>query len=941
MKVIAYNELDTKGVSKQYAKVVRMLENEDFRSAEVKKISGNSLYRAKLDYTNRLLFKLVKYRHAVYALILEIIRNHNYAGSKFLNGAAVNEEKLKDVLDTASLKEKDFSPITYINDKNSNFNVLDKILSFDDVQNEVFNLRTPIIIIGSAGSGKTVLTLEKLKHLHGDGLYVTLSPYLVENSRNLYYSNYYVNDKQNIDFLSFREFIETIKIPAGKEISVESFNEWFLRNKANFKIKDSHKIYEEFNGVLSGSTVNAQYLTKEEYLSKGIKQSIFNNFEREEVYNIFERYLKFLSMSEFYDTNIISYDYLKLCSPKYDFVIVDEVQDLTASQLNLIIKSLKNVHNFILCGDSNQIVHPNFFSWATVKTLFYEKKTYEPKKLIRVLNKNFRNSPEVTNISNDLLLLKNRRFGSIDKESNFLVNSSLSNSGSIELLKNSPAIKAKLNNNTASSTKYAVIVMRNEDKAEASKFFKTPLIFSIQEAKGLEYENIILYNFVSANAKEFTQITEGVSKEDLKKELKYARNRNKADKTLETYKFYINSLYVAFTRAVKNLFIIENNRKHNLLELLGLIDFSDQTNVKKQESNSDDWKREAHRLELQGKKEQADAIKRKILKTIDVPWDVLTYESLPDKITEAFNPERYNNQVKMLIFEYAVIYHVPYLIDRLIEFKFNRAKRADIEIRNIQRKYYSEYTAKNYNNLNQKINKYGIDFRNKINQTPLMIATEHGKVDLIKSLIKNDADISLRDSVGRQAQHIALRKAFTDSKYAENVLAEVYRLLETSSFKVKVHDKMIKIDNRCMPFFIFNLMFSAQVELMKNKIDYDVPAFQAGDFVKALAAFPESIMPAYRKKRSYISSILSGNELMKTTGSGYNRKIFLRIRTGYYMINPILEIDVNDKWVNAYELMQMEHYKSSSISIHKRVMEFLETRKKDITEHLEMITNYG
>ena len=63
------------------------------------------------------------------------------------------------------------------------------------------------------------------------------------------------------------------------------------------------------------------------------------------------------------------------------------------------------------------------------------------------------------------------------------MDSSLSNSGSIELLKNTPTVKTKLNSNTAVSTKYAVVVMRDEDKSEASKFFKTPLIFSVQEAK--------------------------------------------------------------------------------------------------------------------------------------------------------------------------------------------------------------------------------------------------------------------------------------------------------------------------------------------------------------------------------------------------------------------------------------------------------------------------
>jgi hypothetical protein len=66
----------------------------------------------------------------------------------------------------------------YVNQKLRHFHLLDRILSFDDAQNEVFGLRPPLILVGSAGSGKTVLTLEKLKQLSGDVLYVTLSPYL-------------------------------------------------------------------------------------------------------------------------------------------------------------------------------------------------------------------------------------------------------------------------------------------------------------------------------------------------------------------------------------------------------------------------------------------------------------------------------------------------------------------------------------------------------------------------------------------------------------------------------------------------------------------------------------------------------------------------------------------------------------------------------------------
>jgi len=926
MKTLIYNELETAGVVKQYNKVVRMLENDDFRSAEVKKLTNGSLYRAKLDYTNRLLFKIVNYENVSYALLLEVIHNHQYDKSRFLNGSVIDELKLTSIINPEEINRKSIPDIPFINFKNRHFNILDKILSFDEIQNDVFNVRTPLILIGSAGSGKTVLTLEKLKHLHGEGLYITLSAFLTENSRNLYYSNNYLNEKQKIDFLSFSEFLETLKVPHGKQITSKIFDGWFQQNKASCKIKDTHKLFEEFNGVITGSTVNKAFLSLEEYLNLGIRQSIFLKHERKDVYEIFKRYEKYLKTSNYYDSNIIAHEYLKNCPVKYDFIIIDEVQDLTNCQLNLIMKSLKNSSNFIMCGDSNQIVHPNFFAWSSVKTMLYNKKTQAPAKLIRVLNTNYRNSPEVTELANRLLLIKNSRFGSIDKESNYLVNSIQDNRGSIELLNDTNAVKSKLDKSTSKSTKYAVIVMREEHKQAAKKFFHTPLVFSIQEAKGLEYDNIIIYNFISQASKEFTEITEGISIKELDKELKFSRAKSKADKSLETYKFYVNSLYVAITRSVKNLYIIESNRKHNLLHLLGLVDFKEHTKIKNQVSDTEEWKKEARRLELQGKNEQADAIRHTILGTQDVPWNVLTHDNLNKLEIDAFNPNRFNKNAKTQIFEFATMYHVPYIINNLSEHNLKRAdKDQNDEIIEVKKKYYSDYRAKNFNNINDRIKKYGVDFRNQLNQTPLMIATEEGRVDLVKSLIKHGANIKNRDSIGMQALHIALRQAYNDSEYSLNVLGHIYKNIETSSFKVKVFDKMIKIDNSQMTYFIFNLMLSAQVVLMREKIDYNIPAFESGDIMNALESFPEFIMPEYRKKRRYISSVLAANEVNKQRG--YNRRLFFRVRQGYYMINPVLEIEVEGEWVNAYTLMQMDHYNSSSVHIHSNLMEFLEKAK--------------
>ena len=141
-------------------------------------------------------------------------------------------------------------------------------------QKDIFNLRTPLIIIGSAGSGKTMLTLEKMKECTGDILYVTHSPYLVEHSRNLYYANGYENEEQNLDFLSYHEFIETIKVPDGKEINFNLFSSWFNRHK-NKSFNDANKLYEEFKGVITGTIIDKKHLSLDDYCNLGIKQSIF------------------------------------------------------------------------------------------------------------------------------------------------------------------------------------------------------------------------------------------------------------------------------------------------------------------------------------------------------------------------------------------------------------------------------------------------------------------------------------------------------------------------------------------------------------------------------------------------------------------------------------------------------------------------------------------
>lgn len=532
---------------------------------------------------------------------------------------------------------------------------------------------------------------------------------------------------------------------------------------------------------------------------------------------MFEKYLQFLKESNLYDINIISHQWMPLVKPNYDFIIVDEVQDLTTVHLHLILKSLKKPENFILCGDSNQIVHPNFFSWSSVKTYLYKSELRG--KEINILKTNYRNAPAVTALANKLLKIKTSRFGAIDKESAYLVNSISKRNGEVVFLQSNDKVKAELNQNTKGSTKFAVIVMRNEDKAEARKIFKTPLLFSIHEAKGLEYDNIILVNFISNNHKEFREITEGVNPADIidGEGIKFSRGKDKTDKSLEVYKFYINSLYVAVTRAVENLYLLEVSPKHKILKLLDLVETRDQLGIKEQKSSMEDWKQEANKLEKQGKKEQADEIRNNLLKVQPTPWTPLLKENLQKLKSEALDPDNYNKKAKDLLFHYSLVYNDTEIIDELVAHKYRRAENPEKERNSLFRKYYAHYKTDNIKILTGNINKYGINYRDEFNLTPLLAAVYSGSVKLIRFLQENGADNTVLDNEGKNALQVALNKSYFSSSYAVNELGSIYKYILTDSIKVKVDDRMIKIDNHKIEYFLLNYMIALQSVLIKNK----------------------------------------------------------------------------------------------------------------------------
>jgi hypothetical protein len=881
MKTLRYNDLETHGLTRQLAKVEKQLAAGNFKSADVKKMRNTGYYRAKLDREARLLFQLARYGKETIALLLEVIPNHEYDKSKFLRGGEVRESDFTSVAEPES-EDEDAPTMRYVNPKARRFHLLDKVISLDGDQEEIYNLPAPLIIIGSAGSGKTALTLEKMKTYRGSVAYVSLSDYLVRNSRELYYANGYENDHQEVDFLSFNEYLKGIRVPQGRELDYRTFERWYQRKyHQRFKFKDPYKVFEEFRGVLTGSVTETAYLSRAEYLDLGIKQSIFPASERETVYDLFEKYLGLVGEEgEYYDPNIIAYGYLDQVETKYDFLVVDEVQDITNVQLLLLTRSLATPGNFILSGDSNQIVHPNFFSWSKIKTLFFNQELRGS--ALRILKTNYRNSRGITKLSNDLLKIKNSRFGSIDRESTYLINTVANTEGEINFLKYDQKLLKDLNRRTESSAKFAVLVMDKDQKARVSSVLKTPLIFTIQEAKGLEYENIILLNFISDYDETFREITRGVTPADLADDqLRYARAKDKSNKEQEAYKFYINSLYVAFTRAVKNIYLVETTTKHDLLRLLGVVTQKDKVNIAVQSSTDEEWLDEADRLEQQGKTEQAAAIRARLRGEEFIGAEEA--EQLAERIFA--KPDEADRRDMERLLKFAKSRYRVDLIHRLdAEANFGPARHYLGEYVKAEKQLVGYVRNNSIKKVKQLVEKYGVGLSEPDDRsTGLMLAAQYSQEELMDYFLANRANKGRTDALGRTAlQHLLL--GFDRRKVKASQLGKWYSRLAPQVGYAVYDGRQYVINPRSMEFFVANLLNALRLDVFNLTDPLSRQCLMITDFLEVISEIPAPILSDYRRKRQYVSSILSKNE--KDRDDRYNKRFLIRRSRGCYDLNP-------------------------------------------------------
>ncbi|MDR3286058.1 MAG: hypothetical protein LBT27_01275, partial [Prevotellaceae bacterium] len=115
-EILYHSDLDMKSVEKSFSKTLKQLQTGDFKSADVRKMPDTGFYRARLDIRDRLLFNFVSYENQKYLLLLEVIKEHNYAHSRFLRGAAIDENQFVPI-ESPEKETENTMPLTYLNPK--------------------------------------------------------------------------------------------------------------------------------------------------------------------------------------------------------------------------------------------------------------------------------------------------------------------------------------------------------------------------------------------------------------------------------------------------------------------------------------------------------------------------------------------------------------------------------------------------------------------------------------------------------------------------------------------------------------------------------------------------------------------------------------------------------------------------------------------------------
>jgi Ankyrin repeats (many copies) len=322
-----------------------------------------------------------------------------------------------------------------------------------------------------------------------------------------------------------------------------------------------------------------------------------------------------------------------------------------------------------------------------------------------------------------------------------------------------------------------------------------------------------------------------------------------------------------------------------------------------QASTKQEWALEARKLELQGKQEQARAIRETFLKfrpTLWSAWSEAAIRALEQRALLKTDPSA---KLKQALLDYGLWHGQPRFIEDLAHqtafhaavalmpqrpkprtgfgltddtyYRFSGLtppEKPIVKTMKTQReRMLRPYAERSFKPVLADCDFYGVDHRVPSGWTPLMMAARAGNVALAEALVQRGADLSATDEFGHTAWMIALCRVVEEPAFAADRISPLFDLLAPPALDVQTAGRLVKLERHQAEYWLLSLMLasvkiqgSSMVERRHDAYRYS-RGFFADGLLETLQALPDHLWQASRRRRTYLNHVLARAEV----GSAY------------------------------------------------------------------------
>ena len=282
-------------------------------------------------------------------------------------------------------------------------------------------------------------------------------------------------------------------------------------------------VWMEIRSFIKGSAeallTKDGYLTLEKYLELGRKRAPnFSDEDRKIVFELFQIFQRHRSSNRMFDESDLVFNlHCRLQesgAPEWSIhrIYVDETQDFTQAELSLIIRCCRHPNDLFFTGDTAQsIMRGIAFRFSDLKSLFYHANNsrpletrrghvHVPDRLYQLIH-NYRSHAGILRLASsvvDLLLhFFPESFDRLEKDQGLFDGPKPVILESCSL----PDLAMILRGNRRQTSRiefgaHQVVLVASEEARESiPEELKHGLVMTIYEAKGLEFDDVLIYNF--------------------------------------------------------------------------------------------------------------------------------------------------------------------------------------------------------------------------------------------------------------------------------------------------------------------------------------------------------------------------------------------------------------------------------------------------------------